>query len=153
MDKHCRKSVLCTVGIIMIPMVLSLISFDMAASTRLKGGNAYTLWSFQLKLKAFITMQYGSVIQETYLPISLRRLTNKSTSWLNRNLLHKVWKNMWESILSVFSLKTLDILLALVFPTPGMWLEEIQKPLFCANSQWNVITNNRIHASHIVNVC
>ena len=30
-------------GIIMIPMVLSLISFDMTAPTRLKGRNAYIL--------------------------------------------------------------------------------------------------------------
>ena len=31
-------------------------------------------------------------------------------------------------------LKTLDILSAIVFSTPGMWLEEIQKSLFFANS-------------------
>ena len=31
-------------------------------------------------------------------------------------------------------LKTLDIFSAVVFSTTGMWLKEIQKPLFCANS-------------------
>ena len=34
----------------------------------------------------------------------------------------------------MLSLKTLDILSAIVFSAPGMWLEEIQKPQFCANS-------------------
>ena len=58
-------------GIIMIPIVLPLISFDMAVPTRLKGGNAYLLWVFQLKLKAFTAMQYGSGIQDAYLSICL----------------------------------------------------------------------------------
>ena len=34
----------------------------------------------------------------------------------------------------MLSLKTLDIFSAVVFSTIGMWLKEIQKPLFCANS-------------------
>ena len=121
--------------IIMIPMVSFLISFDMAAPTRLKGGNAYILWVFQLKLKAFTAMQYGSGIEETYLSICLLRwVENISTCGLNWNLSHKILNNLWESIHSVLSLKTLDILSAIVFSTPGVWLEEIQKSLFCANS-------------------
>ena len=35
----------------------------------------------------------------------------------------------------MLSLKTLDILSAIVFSTPGMWLEEIQKSLFSANPE------------------
>ena len=80
-------------------------------------------------------MQYASGMQETYLSISLlRRVANRSTCGLNWNLSHRILNNLWESIHSVLSLKTLDILSAIVFPTPGMWLEEIQKSLFCANS-------------------
>ena len=122
-------------GIIMITMVLSLISFDMAATTRLKRGNAYILWAFQLKLKAFTAMQYGPGIQETYLSICLLRLVaNRSTCGWNWNLSHRILNSLWDSIHFVLSLKTLDILSAIVFSTPGMWFEEIQKSLFCANS-------------------
>ena len=121
-------------GIIMISMVLSLISFDMAALARLKVGNAYILWVFLLKLKAFTAMQYGSGIQETYLSICLlRRVANSSTCGLNWNLSHKILNNLWESILSVLSLNTLEIVSAIVFSAPGMEPEEIQKPLFSAN--------------------
>ena len=78
-------------------------------------------------------MQYGSRIQETHLSICLlRRVVNRSTC--GSNLSHRILNNLWESIHSVLSLKTLDILSAIVFSTPGMWLEEIQKSLFCANS-------------------
>ena len=78
-------------------------------------------------------MQYGSRIQETHLSICLlRRVVNRSTC--GSNLSHRILNNLWESIHSVLSLKTLDILSAIVFSTPGMWLEEIQKFLFCANS-------------------
>ena len=112
-------------GIIIIPMVLSLISSDMAAPARLKGGNAYILRVFQLKLKAFTA----------YLTICLlRRVANRLTGGLNWNLWHKTLNNLWESIHSVLSLKTIDILSVIVFSTIGMWLEEIQKSLFCANS-------------------
>ena len=118
-------------GIIMIPMVLSLISFNMAAPTRLKEGNAYILWVFQLKLKAFTAMQYGSGIKETYLSICLlKRVSNRSTCGLKWNLSHRILHNFWESIYSVLPLKTRDI----VFSAPGMGLEEIEKSLFCANS-------------------
>ena len=110
-------------GIIMILMLLPLISFYMAAPTELKGGNAYILWVFQLKLKAFTAMQYGSGIQETYLSIFLlRRVASRSTCELNWNLSHKILHNLWESIHSVLSPKTLDILSAIVFSTPRMWL-------------------------------
>ena len=64
----------------------------------------------------------------------LRRVGNRSTYGLNRNLSHKILNNLWERIHSVLSLKTLDILSAIVFSTPEMWLEEIQKLLLCANS-------------------
>ena len=142
--------------IIMIPMMLSLISFDMAASTRLKGGNVYILWVFQLKLKAFTAMQYGSGIQETYLPICLlKQVTKRLTYRLNWNLKHRIVNSLWDSIYSVSSLKTLDIFSAIFFSTPGMWLEEIQKSLFCANSHIRFAISLQItmHASHIVNVC
>ena len=77
-------------GIIMIPMVLSVISFDAAAPTRLKAGNACILWVFRLKLRAFTAMQYESDIQETYLSICFwRRVANRSTCGLNWNLSHK----------------------------------------------------------------
>ena len=120
-------------GIIMIPMVLSLISFDMTAPTRLKGGSAYILWVFQLKFKTFTAIQYGFGTQETYFFICLlRRVANRSICGLNWNLSHKILNNSMESIHFVLSLNTLDILSAIVFSAPGMWLEEIQKPLFCA---------------------
>ena len=136
MGEYCWKPVLCfPLWYNHEPMVLSLISFDMAAPIRLKGGNAYILWVFQLKLKAFTGMQYGSGIQETYLSICLlRRVANRSTCGLNWNLSHRILSNLWESIHSVLSLKTLDILSGIGFSTLGMWLEEIQKSLFCANS-------------------
>ena len=80
-------------------------------------------------------MQYGSGIQDACLSICLLRwVANRSTCGLNWNLSYKILNNLWESIHSVLSLKTLDILSVIVFSTPAMWLEEIQKPLFCANS-------------------
>ena len=106
--------------IIMIPMVLSLISFDMAP-TRVKGGNANILWVFQLKLKAFTAIQHGPSIQQTYLSICLlRQVVNRSTCGLNWNLSHKILNNLWKSIHSVLSLKILHILSAIVFSTPGI---------------------------------
>ena len=115
--------------------MLSLISFDMTAPTRLKGGNAYILWVFQLKFNTFTAIQYGFGIQETYFSICLlRRVANRSICGLNWNLSHKILNNSMESIHSVLSLNTLDILSAILFSAPGMWIEEIQKPLFCAIS-------------------
>ena len=113
-------------GIIKIPMALPLMIFDMAVLTRLKGGNVYILWIFQLKLKAFTAMQYGSGVQQTYLSSCLLRpVANRSTCGLNWNLSLKILNNLWESINSVLLLKTLDILSSILFPTPGTWLEEI----------------------------
>ena len=137
MGEHCWKPVLCCpLGIIMIPMVLSLISFDMAAPARLKGRNAYILWVLQLKLKAFTAMQYGPDIQETYLSICLLRrvgehpfcvVTEDSRHFVCHCVLYTrnvTWRNPKTSVLCKFPYT------------------------FC-----NIITNNRMHASHIVNVC
>ena len=112
------------------------IHFDMAAPTRLKGENTYILWVFQLKLKAFTAIQYGFGIQETYLSICLlRRVANLwSTCGVNWNLSLKILNNLWESIHSLLSLKTLNILSAIILSAAGIMLEELQKPLFCANS-------------------
>ena len=122
-------------GIIMIPMLLSVIIFDMAAPTRLKGGNTYILWVFQLNIKVFTAMKYGSGIQKIYFSICLLRwVANRSTCGINWNLPHEILNNSWESIHSVLSLNTLYVLSAIVFCTPRIWLEEIPKPLCCVYS-------------------
>ena len=122
-------------GIIMIPMLLSVIIFDMAAPTRLKGGNTYILWVFQLNIKVFTAMKYGSGIQKIYFSICLLRwVANRSTCGINWNLPHEILNNLWESIHSVLSLNTLYVLSAIVFCTPRIWLEEIPKPLCCVYS-------------------
>ena len=54
--------------------------------------------------------------------------------WTKLKLVTQILNNLWESIYSVLSLKTLEILSAIVFSAPRMGLEEIRKPLFCANS-------------------
>ena len=74
------------------------MNFNMAASTRLKGGDAYILWGFQLKLKALTAMRYGSGIQEIYLSIwILERVVHWSTCRLNWNLSHMSFKQLvWE---------------------------------------------------------
>ena len=93
--------------------------------------------SFPTEIKSIHcnAMQYGSEIQETYLSICLlRRVANRLTCGLNWNLSIRILNNLLKSIHSVLSLKTLDILSFIVFSTAEMWLEEIQKSLFCANS-------------------
>ena len=70
--------------------------------------------------------------------------------WAKLKLVTQNFKQ-FESINSVLSLKTLDILSSILFSTPGIWLEEIQKPLFCTFC--NIITKNRMHASIIANIC
>ena len=135
MSEHCWKPVLCCpLGYDHDPNGVVPDRFRYGCSYKTKKGKCI-LWVFQLKLKEFIAMQYGSDIQETYLSICLLRwVANRSTCGLNWNLSHKILNNLWESIHSVLSLKTLDILSAIVFSTPEMWLEEIQKLLLCANS-------------------
>ena len=137
MGEHCWKPVLCCplgYNHDLNGVVSDELRYDCSYKTKRWKWNI--LWVFQLKLKAFTAMQYGSGIQKTYLSICLlRRVANKSTCGLNWNLSQRILNNLWESIYSdVLPLKTLDILSAIVFSTPGMWLEEIQKSLFFANS-------------------
>ena len=117
MGEHCWRPVMgCPLQYNHDPNGVSLQCFDMAAPTKLKGGNAYILWGFQLKSKAFTAMQYGSPIQEIFLSVCLlRRVAYRSTYGLNRNLPHKFINNLWESIHFVLSLKILDILPANYF--------------------------------------
>ena len=111
-------------------------SFRYGCSYKTKRGKYIYLWVFQLKLKAFTAIQYGFGIQETYLSICLlRRVANLwSTCGVNWNLSLKILNNLWESIHSLLSLKTLNILTAIILSAAGIMLEELQKPLFCANS-------------------
>ena len=90
-------------------------------------------------------MQYWSGIQETVVYLFVEMGGKQINLWAKLKLVTQNFKQY---------VGVHDILSA-IFSTPGMWLEEIQKPLFCANSHMlcNIITKNRMHASHIVNVC
>ena len=71
-------------SIITMPMVFSLMYFNMAAPTGRKGRK--NVWAFQLKLKVFTAMPYESGIQEIYLFIGLlRQVANRTICGLNWN--------------------------------------------------------------------
>ena len=145
-------------GIIMIPIVLSLMSFNMAAPTRLKGGNAYILWGFQLKLKPFPAMQYGSSIQETYLSICLlRRVRNRSACELNLNLSHKVIKICGREFILSFCVVTEDprhfVCHCVLYTRNAVWRNP-EGSIKCKfpYTSCNIITKNRMHASLLLSV-
>ena len=78
-------------------------------------------------------MQYGSGIQETFVYLFFETGDKQIDLWIK---LKPVTQNFKQFVGEhPFCVVTEDSRhFAIVFSTPGMWLEEIQKSLFCANS-------------------
>ena len=118
----------------MIPIVLSLTSFDMAAPTRLKGGNAYIM-SFPTEIKSihcnaiwvwhpgyiFVYLFIEAGGKQINLWAKLKLVTQDFKQFVGEHPFCAVIKNPRHFVCHFLYTRT-------------VWLAEIQKPLFCANS-------------------
>ena len=143
-------------GIIMIPMLLALMSFNMAASTRLNGGNAYILRVFQLTLKTFTAMQYGSGIVDIFVCLFVETGGKKIKLLAKLKFIKQNFKQfVSEHPFCVVIEDPRHFVCHCVLYTRNVAWRNPKISVLCKfpYTFCNIITNNRMHASHIVNIC